>query len=76
LSPHEEKRMRKPVLLAVLSVAVLSGLLYGDARSPVTGGAFICPLTGEPLPCPKCCPLNHAPQLVHDDGVRTGSLSP
>ncbi len=19
---------------------------------------FVCPLTGEELPCPKCCPLN------------------
>jgi len=23
-----------------------------------SSGGYICPLTGEELPCPKCCPLN------------------
>lgn len=21
-------------------------------------GGYVCPATGEELPCPKCCPLN------------------
>jgi len=28
----------------------------GDAQSNDAG--FVCPVTGETLPCPKCCPLN------------------
>lgn len=22
--------------------------------------AFVCPMTGEELPCPQCCPLNES----------------
>jgi hypothetical protein len=45
----------------VLLIAAMGGLLY--AKASVDPGVestagFICPLTGEELPCPKCCPLN------------------
>jgi hypothetical protein len=29
-------------------------------KAKTAGGEYICPLTGEPLGCPKCCPLNKA----------------
>ena len=50
--------------LAVLPVAALGGLAYagvkGQTGNPeqAGAGAYVCPLTGEELPCPNCCPLN------------------
>jgi len=34
--------------------------LVGESapQSPAVLGGYICPLTGEELPCPNCCPLN------------------
>ena len=53
---------RRRVLLALVLVPILAaGVVYGrDAlKRPKNHGAggYICPLTGEELPCPKCCPL-------------------
>ena len=50
--------------LVALPVAV-AGLVYGQTLAQrqtekpqqVTADPFICPLTGEQLPCPNCCPL-------------------
>ena len=43
---------------------VIGGLVYAasqpaadDARA-ADSERFICPITGEELPCEKCCPLN------------------
>jgi hypothetical protein len=49
--------MCKWVLAALLALplAVAGGLLFARA---VGGAAYVCPLTGEELPCPACCPLN------------------
>lgn len=49
--------MRKFVytLLLVASVAGVAGALYAQL-SP----GYTCPITGELLPCPSCCPLNRA----------------
>jgi hypothetical protein len=50
--------------LAVLPVAALGGLAYASVQGQTSkpeqagAGAYVCPLTGEELPCPKCCPLN------------------
>jgi hypothetical protein len=51
--------------LAALPLAVLGGLAYaksqgqaGDAGKLNSSGGYTCPLTGEELPCPNCCPLN------------------
>jgi hypothetical protein len=50
--------------LAVLPLAVVGGLAYAKSQSqsigasPGSAGGYTCPLTGEELPCPKCCPLN------------------
>jgi hypothetical protein len=48
--------MRKWLWAGLLAVplAVAGGLLYANSQREV----FICPITGEELPCPKCCPLN------------------
>jgi hypothetical protein len=44
--------------LLALVLAVASGLVYANSHGP----AYICPLTGEQLPCARCCPLNQAQQ--------------
>lgn len=43
------------VALLGLPVAVGGGLAYANHSQART---FTCPLTGEELPCSKCCPLN------------------
>ena len=50
--------------LLALPVAV-ARLVYGQTlkqrrtdEQQVKADSFICPLTGEELPCPNCCPLN------------------
>jgi hypothetical protein len=52
--------MRKWLWATLLAVPVAVGgsLLYANARA----GGFVCPLTGEVLPCAKCCPLNQQAQ--------------
>jgi len=50
--------------LAALPVIAAGGLFYGqtDAKASdakqVTAAGFVCPVTGELLPCEKCCQLN------------------
>jgi hypothetical protein len=39
--------------LLALSLAVAGGLLFAKS-----GTSYTCPVTGEELPCPACCPLN------------------
>ena len=65
-------RKRRAFLLGVLPVIVLGGLVYAGAYLGASrhAGSFICPLTGEELPCPKCCPLNHHAQVRHDGNSR------
>jgi hypothetical protein len=50
--------MRK-LLWAALALASLAagGLVYAKSRT-ATEAPYICPITGEELPCPCCCPLN------------------
>jgi hypothetical protein len=58
--------MRKWIWTALLVApfAGLGSLIYAAVagKEPTKGGreGYICPLTGEELPCPKCCPLNDA----------------
>ena len=58
---------RKMFLTALLALPLaVAGLVYGQTltqrqseKSPqVKAETFTCPLTGEELPCPNCCPLN------------------
>jgi hypothetical protein len=48
--------------LAMLPLAVAGGLVYanthGQADQPQQASGYVCPITGEELPCPNCCPLN------------------
>lgn len=48
--------------LAAVPLAVAGGLVYantqGKVNLPQQAGGYVCPITGEELPCPNCCPLN------------------
>ena len=41
--------------LVAVPAVVAGGLAYANAQK---ARAYTCPITGEELPCPKCCPLN------------------
>ncbi len=57
-------RTKKWMALALLAlpVAVAAGLTVGPtlvrAAHPQKSAGYVCPLTGEELPCPNCCPVN------------------
>lgn len=34
---------------------VIGGLAYANSQN---AGGYTCPVTGEELPCPDCCPFN------------------
>jgi hypothetical protein len=43
------------LLTALLALPLgIAGVVYGNSH----GQAYVCPLTGERLPCSNCCPLN------------------
>jgi hypothetical protein len=49
--------------LLALPLAVVGGLFYANAERQTVkpeqaAPAYVCPITGEELPCPNCCPLN------------------
>jgi hypothetical protein len=57
--------MRKAiwVTLLALPLAVVGGLVYANVQKLAvepeqTAASYVCPITGEELPCPLCCPLN------------------
>ncbi len=55
-------RNRKWLLAALVAVPLAgAALLYGPtlvrADAPQTKAGYVCPLTGQELPCPNCCPL-------------------
>jgi hypothetical protein len=41
--------------LVVVPAVVVGGFAYANAQKV---RAYTCPITGEELPCPECCPLN------------------
>jgi len=48
--------------LVALPLAI-SGWVFAASKSagdvkPANAEGFVCPITGEELPCEKCCPLN------------------
>lgn len=59
--------MNKNMIGAALVVlpAIVGGLVYANAQkqdssestSATASQGYICPATGEELPCPHCCPL-------------------
>ncbi|MBI4605340.1 MAG: hypothetical protein HY721_25530 [Planctomycetes bacterium] len=51
------------MLTALLALPLAAaGLAYGQSLvrtgQPQNSAGYVCPLTGEDLPCPNCCPLN------------------
>ncbi len=55
------QRKRKWLAAALLALPLAAaGVVYGQAwvREERHPAGYECPLTGEQLPCPKCCPLN------------------
>jgi hypothetical protein len=44
-------------LLALVPLLGTAGLMYAKSTTATKAG-YICPITGEELPCPCCCPLN------------------
>ena len=52
---------RKWLWAAVLPLAV-AGAVYANSQAQ----SYTCSLTGEKLPCPKCCPLNQSNQQAHE----------
>jgi hypothetical protein len=56
-------RRRRWLLAALLALPLAAaGLVYGQmlvrADQPQNSTGYVCPRTGEELPCPRCCPLN------------------
>jgi hypothetical protein len=62
---QESVMNRRKWLWAVLLAlpAAVGGLAYATATR--TGG-YVCPLTGEALPCEKCCPLPEKQQASEE----------
>ncbi len=58
-------RKRRSILLTVLPLLVLGGLVYAGAHLQASrhAGTFICPLTGQELPCPRCHPDAYYPPV-------------
>jgi hypothetical protein len=51
--------MRKWIWAALLAVPLaVTGRLAWAKSQQANAGGFVCPITGEELPCPNCCPLN------------------
>jgi hypothetical protein len=55
--------MRKFMFVALLTVSLAMAGVFALAdtpqepvASPEAGAKYVCPLTGEELPCPACCP--------------------
>lgn len=53
--------MRKRIFIALLTLAMAGVFALADtprepAASPEASAKYVCPLTGEELPCPACCP--------------------
>ncbi len=51
---------RKWLLTSLLALPLaIGGIVYAKATRPQPAqSSYTCPLTGEELRCPKCCPLN------------------
>ena len=57
---------RKLIGAALVSLPlIVGGLALANAQKATdqqvdraNAHQFICPITGEELPCPRCCPLN------------------
>jgi hypothetical protein len=41
----------------------VAGVVYANSQA---GSGYVCPITGETLPCEKCCPLNGGKQEARE----------
>ena len=57
------------VLAFPLAVA---GVVYANSQ----GQSYTCPLTGEQLPCRKCCPLNEGKQQAQEQAQEQTFICP
>mgnify|MGYP006969344035 CR=1 FL=1 len=51
---------RKLILTTLLALPLgIAGLVYAGVQANAESNAagYVCPVTGEELPCPKCCPF-------------------
>ena len=52
------------IAAALVTVPLVGGLVLANSqpgnetKSAETSAGYICPISGEELPCPYCCPLN------------------
>jgi hypothetical protein len=53
-------------LLSAVPLAVAGGWIYANSRAETkaptqqaSSEGYICPVTGEELPCPECCPYKN-----------------
>lgn len=53
---------RKWLWAALLSLPLaMAGVLYANSQAR---SVYICPLTGEELPCERCCPLDQGEPYI------------
>jgi hypothetical protein len=45
-------------LVAAIATPVAVHAATRSQDEPTSNAGYVCPLTGETLPCPNCCPLN------------------
>jgi hypothetical protein len=48
--------------LLALPLGVAGGLVYANTQAR----SYVCPITGEVLPCEECCPLHESGQQVQE----------
>ncbi len=49
-----------PLAVGGLAVVANSATKPTDTQVQATAEGYVCPVTGEELPCPNCCPLNNS----------------
>jgi hypothetical protein len=47
-----------PLVASGVVVATTQASSEERQTQQATADGYVCPATGETLPCPKCCPLN------------------
>lgn len=56
---------RKWIWSALLAVPLAAGgLVFANSQAR---SSYVCPITGEVLPCEKCCPLNESKQQAQEE---------
>lgn len=49
-----------PLVIGSFAVLANPATQPADPQTQSAQPGFVCPITGENLPCPKCCQLNQA----------------